>query len=478
MTERPSLDPGRMKPPFSDELRRFLARGWGERAPLGPGDAAAATAAARRRERLSERFPGERLVLPAGRLVTRANDTDYAFRAASDYAWATADQTCEAVLVMEPVPGGHAGVLYLREATDRSDPDDAFNGAYGEFYVGRRRSLAENAEALGLETRSIQTLPGDLDGRSARVVRGEDPLVDSLVPVEDPYLDAELRAVLSELRLVKDAWEVDQLQDAVDATIRGFEDMVGELDRAVATSERWLEGTFFRRARTDGNDIGYGSIVASGPRATALHWIRNDGPVTPGDLLLIDAGVENRYLYTADVTRTLPIGGRFTTAQREVYDLVARAQRASLALARPGVTVRAFNEEAVRVMAEGLADWGILPMSAEESLREENGLHRRYTRHGIGHMLGLDVHDCSHARSAEYLDGVLQPGHVITCEPGLYFDQDDLTVPAELRGLGIRIEDDLVITTDGHRLLTEALPREAVEVEAWMAGIRGRGAGG
>ncbi|MEV6123163.1 aminopeptidase P family protein [Streptomyces sp. NPDC052077] len=471
MTDRPSLDTGHFKPPFSDALRNYLGQGWDDRAPVPGTPGEAAPHAARRRARLSRCFPGERLVVPSGRLKVRVNDCDHPFRPGSDYTWCTGDQEPEAVLVLEPVPGGHDAVLYTRPGSDRSDPADVFDGRHGEFYVGPRRSLRETEAFLGIEARHVDRFTADSRDRPSRVVRGLDGTVDAAVPRPDAYLDDELAAVLSELRAVKDPWELDQLRRAVASTVRGFEDVVRAMDDAVATSERWLEATFFRRARVEGNDVGYQSIVASGPRATALHWIRNDGPVVPGSMVLMDAGVETRSLYTADITRTLPVGGRYSDAQRQVYELVLKAQRASLETVRPGTTVHDFNEAAVRTLAEGLADWGILPVSAEESLREDSGLHRRYTRHGIGHMLGLDVHDCSRARSAHYLGGRLTEGHVFTCEPGLYFQHDDLTVPGELRGIGVRIEDDLVVTADGYELLSRDLPREPDEVEAWMAAL-------
>ncbi|MYV99144.1 aminopeptidase P family protein [Streptomyces sp. SID3343] len=471
MPDRRSLDTGYFKPPFSAALRSYLTRGWGERPHVDVEAADVASYAARRRSRLSHCFPGERVVVPSGLSKVRVNDCDHPFRAGSDYVWATGDREPEAVLVLEPVAGGHDPVLYVRPASDRSDPDDLFHGRHGEFYVGRRRTLRETENVYGIHTRHVDRLAQALAGGPARVMRGLDPRVDTAVAQDDPYLDGELAAVLSELRAVKDSWELDQLRAAVGSTVRGFEDVVRSMGKAVRTSERWLEAAFFLRARVEGNDVGYHSIVASGARATALHWTRNDGPVVPGTLLLMDAGVETRSLYTADITRTLPVDGRYTGAQREVYELVLRAQRSSLATVRPGTTVHDFNEAAIRTLAEGLADWGILPVAARESLREDSGLHRRYTRHGIGHMLGLDVHDCSKARSAHYLGGRLAEGHVFTCEPGLYFQHDDLTVPEELRGIGVRIEDDLVVTADGYELLSHALPREPDAVEAWMAAL-------
>jgi Xaa-Pro aminopeptidase len=254
----------------------------------------------------------------------------------------------------------------------------------------------------------------------------------------------------------------------VDATVRGFEDVVRALPRAAGhpRGERYLEGVFGLRARLEGNATGYESIVASGAHACVLHWIRNDGALRAGDLLLLDAGVEADTLYTADVTRTFPLSGRFSAVQRQAYELVYEAQTAAIATLRPGARFRDFHLAAMRVICDGLRDWGVLKGSADELM--ETGLYRRYTLCSSGHMLGLDVHDCAKSRAEVYLDGVLEEGHVLTVEPGLYFQPDDLTLPEELRGIGIRIEDDLVVTAEGATLMSSGLPRRAGEVESWM----------
>jgi Xaa-Pro aminopeptidase len=238
-----------------------------------------------------------------------------------------------------------------------------------------------------------------------------------------------------------------------------------------------VEGTFDRRARLEGNDVGYASICACGAHATVLHWVRNDGPVRPGELLLLDAGVESDELYTADVTRTLPVSGTFTAAQRKLYDLVLAAQRAGIAAVRPGAAFLDPHRAAMRVIVEGLAEWGLLPVTPEQALSEDPeaegaALHRRWTLHGTSHMLGIDVHDCARARQQAYTRAPLAAGMVLTVEPGLYFQPDDLTVPEELRGIGIRIEDDVLVTEDGCRVLSADLPTDADEVEAWMARIQ------
>ena len=198
-----------------------------------------------------------------------------------------------------------------------------------------------------------------------------------------------------------------------------------------------------------GNDIGYDSIVGGGRHATTLHWIENSGPITPGELVLLDMGVEGRNLYTADVTRTLPVDGTFTAAPARALHLVLDAQQAGIEAVRPGAPFLAAHDAAMTVLAHGLEDMGLLPVSAEEALSPDSKVYSRWTLHGTSHMLGLDVHDCGRASDEAYAKGTLADGMVLTVEPGLYFQEDDLLVPEELRGIGIRIEDDVLVTADG-----------------------------
>ncbi|MYU32920.1 M24 family metallopeptidase [Streptomyces sp. SID8358] len=461
-------------PGISEELAESMKSGWADTELRGLEPIAQAGHTAARRAALSAGFPGERLVVPAGNLKTRSNDTEYAFRASTEYAYLTGDRTQDGVLVLEPTAGGHTATVYLLPRSNRENGEFWLDGQ-GELWVGRRHSLAEAEQLLGVPAKDVRELPAALAEATGPVrnVRGHDAGIDAaLTDKVTAERDEELRVFLSEARLVKDDFEVAELQKACDATARGFEDVVKVLDKAEATSERYIEGTFFLRARVEGNDIGYGSICAAGPHATTLHWVRNDGPVRPGELLLLDAGVETDELYTADVTRTLPINGSFTPLQRKIYDAVYEAQEAGIAAVKPGAAFRDFHDAAQRVLAEKLVEWGLLgDLSVEKVL--DLGLQRRWTLHGTGHMLGMDVHDCAAARTEAYVNGILEPGVCLTVEPGLYFQADDLTVPEEYRGIGVRIEDDILVTEDGNRNLSDKLPRRADEVEAWMAGLKG-----
>jgi Xaa-Pro aminopeptidase len=460
--------------PVSGALAEFLKLNWAPSPLSDPAPRSIAPWAARRRDRLSARFPGERLVVPAGILKVRSNSVDYRFRPHTAFSYLTGGEEPDSVLILEPTAGGHEAVLHLRPRSPRDTDEFYRDRRYGEIWVGRRNTLAEAATLLGIATAHLDDVPARLRGSAVptRVLREVDPNIDALVAAGPGGDDADLEfaSFLSELRLVKDEWEVAQLQEAVDATAAGFADVVRALPEAVRhrRGERWIEGVFGLRARAEGNGLGYETIAAAGAHACVLHWISNDGPVRPGELLLLDAGVESDTLYTADITRTLPISGTFTTAQRDVYDLVLAAQNAGIAAVRPGARFRDFHLAAMRVIAEGLYEWGLLRVTPDEALKPDSGLFRRYTWCSSGHMLGLDLHDCAKARAETYLDGVLEVGNVLTVEPGLYLQPDDLTLPLELRGLGVRIEDDLVVTEDGARLMSSALPREASAVESWM----------
>ncbi len=480
--ERPSerpLDTGSHDLPVTPALVDFMREGWAPEpsSPAAPDGAVPVAVSAARRAALSAAFPGERLVIPSGLYARRSNDQNYAFRPHSDYVYLTGDQTSDAVLVLEPAgTSGHDALLFLLPRAPRATSDQFWRSrSYGELWSGRRPSLSEVSAATGVPTRHLDDLAALLrSGPVTRVRRGADPSIEALVPGAGAGADAELAAVLAEARLIKDAWEIDQLRSAVDITTRGFADAVAEFGQATAQGsygERWVEGTFWRRARYEGNDVGYISIVAGGPHATTLHWIRNDGALRPGDLVLLDMGAETRSLYTADITRTLPVDGHFTTQQRDLYQLVFDAQNAGIAAVRPGARFRDFHRAAMTVIAHGLAGLNLLPCSAEEALDEDSSIYRRWTLCSSGHMLGLDVHDCATARAETYLDGVIRPGQVLTVEPGLYLQADDLLLPDALRGIGIRIEDDLLVTDDGNEVLSAGLPREIDAIEQWMGAL-------
>jgi Xaa-Pro aminopeptidase len=496
-TKAPRATENRSTTPVSQAFRDYISGNWTDRTEVTPRQREQSPFAAARRERLSELYAGKRLIVPAGAAKTRSNDTDYAYRPHSAFAHLTgwgSDAVAGSVLVMEPTSDGHEATLYFRKAAGRDSDEFYANPEIGEFWTGRRPSLAHVAHDLGLATADLaefDTVTAGSD-QNTLVVRDADPEITrqlelprisrlntdengfyGFVANGDPFVesDAELARDLSELRLIKDAYEIEQMRRAVAATKKGFDDVIA--DRAEITAhergERLVEGTFNRRARAECNAVGYDTIAASGDHACVLHWTRNDGAVVPGDLILIDAGIELDSLYTADITRTLPVGGSFNEVQRRVYEAVLEAADAAFAIVRPGIRFREIHATAMEVIARKTAEWGMLPVSAEESLSPDNQFHRRYMVHGTSHHLGIDVHDCAEARRDLYIDGILEAGMVFTIEPGLYFQPDDLTVPEEYRGIGVRIEDNILVTDSGAENLSIGIPRTADDVEAWLA---------
>jgi Xaa-Pro aminopeptidase len=482
---KPNPNANRSTTPTSDTFSDYIASNWAERDGTPPERREHAAWAAKRRAAISALHPGKRLIVPAGPAKVRSNDTDYQYRAHSAFAHLTgwgSDAVADSVLVLEPTASGHEATVYFRPAAGRDTDEFYANAAIGEFWTGPRPSLEHVAADLGVATKSLGDFASVLDGVDASTllvrdadrditdqVDGRRLLTADAAKVDDDG-DETLARDLSELRLVKDDFEQAEMRAAIAATRDGFGDVIADLGNAVehTRGERIVEGTFNRRARADGNTVGYETIAASGPHACYLHWIRNDGPVREGDLILIDAGVERDSYYTADITRTLPVIGTFTETQRMVYEAVLEAADAAFAVVRPGAIFRELHAAAMAVIARKTAEWGFLPVSAEESLDPANQYHRRYMVHGTSHHLGIDVHDCAKARRELYLDGLLRAGMVFTIEPGLYFQADDLTVPEEFRGIGVRIEDNILVTETGGENLSVGIPRTADDVEEWV----------
>ncbi|PID98244.1 MAG: Xaa-Pro aminopeptidase [Actinobacteria bacterium] len=478
--------------PDTQAFKEFMGSQWGPRPFEMPQRGEVADYLSARHAAAGKPFEGERLVIPAGGYKVRSNDTDYRFRAHSAFAHLTGlggEKEPDAVLVLHPGESRwHEAVLYFMPRASRTSQEFYSDARYGEFWVGARPSLEEMEALTGLRCAHIDSLRDalakDAGQVSLRVVPQADVSVEALVnevrqQAGLPFggdareIDEALDEHLSEIRLCKDAFEVEQLQHAVNVTHSGFMNIVKSLPRAIGhrRGERVVEGAFGTVAREEGNGLGYDTIAASGNHANTLHWIDNDGEVRPGDLILVDAGVEIDSLYTADITRTLPVDGTFTPIQAKIYQAVLDACEASLAAAnQPGARFRDVHWAAMEVITARLEEWGLLPVSAKESLSATGQQHRRWMPHGTSHHLGLDVHDCAKARREMYQDALLMPGMTFTIEPGLYFRADDYAVPEEYRGIGVRIEDDCVVNEDGSvTRLSEDIPRTIADVEAWIA---------
>lgn len=448
-------------------FRDFMATGWGTPDRTPPTVDGVAAASAQHRERLSGAFPGRTLVVAAGRAPVRSNDAYYEFRPDSNFYWLTGCTAEDAVVVLFARGSGHDAVLYVPAPAYPGETGFFADAAHGELWVGSAPGFGDWAEALQVTVRDLASLDSDLAGeRDVLATLAGSHVHEALTGVAT---SAALWQTLSELRMIKDEWELGQLRHAIDATVGGFEAVIGQFDQAIAGGgERWLQGTFDRHARTHGNGVGYSTIVGSGAHAPTLHWVRCDGDVNEGEAILLDMGVEARSFYTADVTRTFPVSGTWSTEQRAVHDLVERSHRAGLAAVGPGRAWTDFHTAAMEVIAQGLDDWGLLPVSVDEALSAEGQQHRRYLVCGIGHHLGLDVHDCAKSSYEAYQGSTMQAGMVLTVEPGLYFHSFDETVPPELRGIGVRLEDDILVTPSGSDVLSEALPIDASGIEEWM----------
>ncbi|MBT6434411.1 MAG: aminopeptidase P family protein [Deltaproteobacteria bacterium] len=457
--------------PNPPKFVNFMLQGWKEPKQVLPKTIKAAASHKERRQGVSAAFKNQFVIVPTGHEKVRANDTNYRFRPDTSFYYLTGNDEADCVLVLVPKKGGHEHVLFVEPNPGRSEPTFFTDRHKGELWVGPRLGVPESQHKYGIDRcEALAKLPELLASLKKKkndfvLLRGVDADVDRVLP-KQAKKDLELAQVISEMRLYKDAGEIAILKKACKVTRRGFDDVARCLK--TAKNEREVEGVFNMRARLEGNDVGYNVIAAAGANACILHWGRNDGAIKKNDLVLLDAGIELEDLYTADITRTIPASGKFTKPQREIYDLVRAAQVAAIEAVQPGNDFLEPHRAAMRVLAEGLGELGLLPCPVEEALLPENQFYKRYTLHGTSHMLGMDVHDCAHARNEVYRHGPLQAGMVLTIEPGLYFQLDDLTVPKKYRGIGVRIEDDVLVTAKGHKVLSD-VPRDSADVEAWMA---------
>ena len=422
------------------------------------------------RNRFLEKLGAEKAaaVIPSGGLVTRNADCEHRFRPTGDFYYLTGFEEPDCVLVLCPHAQETKTVLFLRE----KDPK-------AETWTGRRLGVDAAPEALGVDA----AFPiGELWEKLPELLKGAPRLVYAL------GLDAErdakvtgaviaVRALcrdgaipprewvdpsvwLHEQRLIKTDAELEVMRKAAEITTGAYLRAMAETQPGMGEME--VEASFthsFRRG--GGTGEAYNTIIAGGANACILHYIENNMELRDGDLLLIDAGCEYRY-YACDVTRTYPINGRFTDPQRAIYEVVLAAQLDAIAASRPGATMTEVHAAATNRLARGLVDLGLIEGPVEKALEEKT--YEPFTIHKTGHWLGLDVHDCG----VYFLDGKprpLEPGMVYTIEPGIYVREDDETVDAKWRGIGVRIEDDVLITPDGCENLTPGIPKSVEELE-------------
>lgn len=419
-----------------------------------------------RRRRVEQEIGQGVLVLFAAALTLRNNDVTHEFRQDSDFYYLTGFDEPDAALVIVGGPEPRSVLLVSPKDPER------------ELWDGARLGV-EGARSLGLHevfpiTELEERLPGLLLDRSHVLCRfGDDSLVDPRLVRALAHARRQMRkgagcpsslvdvaTLVHEMRRYKDSAEVSLLEQAIAISAAAH---LAAMERARPGAyeyeiEALLRGAF--RARGS-ERVAYEPIVGSGPNATVLHYVKNQRQMQAGDLLLIDAGCEYGY-YAADITRTFPVDGTFSKAQRAIYEVVLAAQRASIAAAVPGATLDQLHQTATRVLCQGLIELGVLTGSVEDA--ELSGSYKRYFMHKTSHYLGMDVHDVG-----RYFDQgkarPLEPGVVITVEPGLYFSREAPEAAAAYRGIGVRIEDDLLIEPNGARVLSEAVPKDAHEVE-------------
>ena len=428
----------------------------------------------RRRRRLMESLSNGAIVLAAGHDAARNNDVDHEYRQPSTFWYLTGFDEPDAVAVLRP-GSSTPYTLFVRPH------DPTF-----EIWVGHRAGIRGAVGSLGANAAySIDQLDSQLAKLLAETdtvyyALGSDDRVDGIVSslvkrrrgmaqrgakpirrIEDPTPTVDL------MRQIKTDDEVALLQRAIDITAHGFD--AAMRTAAPGVHEFEVQAALERQFRHLGSPRnGYPSIVAGGANACVLHYIRNRDVLGPEDLLLIDAGAEHEF-YTADVTRTWPVSGKFTAPQRDIYDLTLESQRKAIAEVKPGAGFDDVHRTATRTLVQGLVDLGIMSGSVDGIMEQQS--YRDYYMHATSHWLGLDVHDCGPYRD-ERGQVRLRPGMVLTVEPGLYFGPQAKQAPDLYRGIGIRIEDDVLVTEDGCRVLSEAIPKDPDELESIVANSR------
>ena len=426
----------------------------------------------RRRRLMSQLGKGCIAIVPSAKEVVRSRDTHYLFRQDSDFAYLTGFPEPNAVLVL--IPGREQGeqVLFCQDR----DPT-------AETWHGRRYGPARAATEFGFDDAFPiddidEILPHLMEGRERiHYAMGQNHEFDNHVMawintlraqvkkgVHAPGEIIDLRHALHDMRLFKEAAEIKLMKQAAHAAAEGHK-------RAMRTTkpgmtEGQVENELLHEFGKHGaRYAAYNSIVAGGENACILHYVENNMALKDGELLLIDAGAEYQW-YASDITRTFPINGKFTPLQRKVYDWVLKAQLAAIEQIKPGNTWNKIHDTAVKVLTQGLVDLGVLKGKVSELVEAE--AYKPYYMHKTGHWLGLDVHDVGDYQ-IDNQPRVLEPGMVMTVEPGLYFAPGTKGLPKKFWGIGIRIEDDVLVTKSGHEVLTHGVPKDADEIETLMA---------
>ncbi len=417
--------------------------------------------------------PNSVAILPSAREARRSHDTDYRYRQDSDFFYVTGFNEPEAIAVIAPAHEEHPYTLFVRPR----DPER-------EIWDGRRAGVEGAKEAYGADaafpiTEFAEKLSDLINGAQNlyyRIGNGNPDLDDQIIRqiarmrmmgrrgIQPPQAIIDPAAILHEMRLIKTDEEIAIMQRAASISAEAHREAMREARPGMMEYEveALIEYVFRRRGA---QAPAYTTIVGGGANATILHYINNDAPLREGELLLIDAGAEYQG-YAADITRTFPIAGRFNDAQRDIYSLVLEAQVKCIEMVRPGVTLEEMHQRSVEILTEGMVRLGLLEGDPAKLIEEET--YKRFYMHRLGHYLGMDVHDVGRYHT----DGQprrVEAGLVMTVEPGLYIAVDAEGIPDKYRGIGVRIEDDVLVTPDGYRVLTSEAPKEIEEIEALTA---------
>src|SRR4030095_15852648 len=410
-------------------------------------------------------------MIPGAREATRSNDTNYRFRQDSDFFYLTGFEEPDAIAVIKSSEQP-AYTLFVRPRDPEREIWDGrlagVEGARNDYGAQESFPISEFDEKLheildGAERLYYRLgINGDLDDKIIKEISRMRAL--NRKPIHPPQTIIDPATIVHEMRVVKSVEEIELMQRAADIAAEAHCEAMKAARPGM--NEYELEALIERIFRQRGASApAYTSIVGAGPNATVLHYINNDGSLRDGDLLLIDAGAEYKG-YASDITRTFPINGRFTKPQREIYELVLKAQKACVEMVRPGVTHDQLKQHSIEVLTEGMVELGLLKGESEQLIKEKK--YEQFYMHGMGHMLGIDVHDVG-----RYYYGkesrALEPGVVMTVEPGIYISVETKDVPEQYLGIGVRIEDDVLCTSNGPRVLTTKVPKEAEEIEQLMA---------
>ena len=409
-------------------------------------------------------------IIPGAHDTRRSNDTHYRFRQDSDFFYLTGFEEPDAIAVIKP----EADTKYTLFVRPR-DPER-------EIWDGRRAGVDGAKSEFGADesfpTAEFESKLADfLDGAEVLYYRlGVDEHLDNTIlkeivrmrgsnrkPIHPPQTIVDPATIVHEMRVFKGADEIEIMQQAADIAAEAHcEAMKAAKPGMQEYQIEALIEQIFRRHGASGP--AYTSIVGAGPNATVLHYINNDGELRDGDLLLVDAGAEYKG-YASDITRTFPINGRYSKAQREIYDLVLKAQMACVEMVRPGTTHDQLKQRSIEILTEGMVELGLLQGKTEELIKEKK--YEQFYMHGLGHMLGIDVHDVGRYYYGQE-SRALEPGVVMTVEPGIYIALDTKEIPEKYLGIGVRIEDDVLCTNNGPRVLTTKVPKHPEEIEALM----------